>query len=314
MRPADHRFTEAPRSRRPQRSSPERAAKEVRTAAPLRIAVGIATVGRPDVIVETIAELYAQERPPDQILVCSPTAADVEGVERRHPQVTLLQGARGLSGQRNEIIRHAHGNDVLLFVDDDFVVCPGYLAAMESAFVANEDVVLATGQVVMDGILGPGLSFETARALARTCAKDDWRRECVDIYNAYGCNMAVRLAPICAHGLFFDEELPLYAWLEDVDFSRQIARFGRVVQVMGARGIHLGVKSGRQSGVRLGYSQIANPIHLVRKGTYSRWRALRLMGRNVVANVAKSMWPEQYVDRFGRVLGNIHALIDLVGG
>jgi hypothetical protein len=102
--------------------------------------------------------------------------------------------------------------------------------------------------------------------------------------------------------------------LEDVDFSRQIAQFGRIVQVTGARGIHLGIKSGRQSGVRLGYSQIANPIHLLRKGTCSRRRALRLMGCNIAANVVKSMWSELYVDRFGRASGNFRALIDLVGG
>src|SRR5215471_6770563 len=145
MRPADYRFTEARQSRCPHHSSWQRSANGTRTA--LRIAIGIATVGRPDIIVETIAELYGQERQPDQILVCSPTAADVEGIERRHPQVILLQGPSGLSAQRNEIIRHAHGNDVVLFVDDDFVVCPGYLAAIESAFIENEEIVLATGRV-----------------------------------------------------------------------------------------------------------------------------------------------------------------------
>ncbi len=281
----------------------------------LRIAVGIATVGRPEIVVETIAELCAQERRPNEILVCAPSAIDVDGVARRYPQVRLVYGPRGLSAQRNEILRNACGNDIVLFIDDDFVVCPGYLAAIEHVFAANENIVLATGQVVADGILGPGLSFDVARALARSSpAAGGGRRECIDVYNAYGCNMAVRLAPIAAHGLQFDEELPLYAWLEDVDFSRQIARFGRVVQIMGARGVHLGIKSGRQSGVRLGYSQIANPIHLMRKGTCSRRRALWLMSRNLAANIAKSTWPEKYVDRLGRASGNVHALIDLIGG
>ena len=289
-------------------------AKEPRTSATLRIAVGIATVGRASTVVKTIAELYAQKRLPDEIIVCAPTAADVEGVERCHPQVRILRGPCGLGAQRNEIIRNSRGNDVVLFIDDDFVVCPGYLKAIEAAFVANKDIVLATGRVVADGILGPGLHFEVARTLAHTCVEDGGHRVCVDIYNAYGCNMAVRLAPTIAHGLWFDEALPLYAWLEDLDFSRQIARFGRIVRVMDACGIHLGIKSGRQSGVRLGYSQIANPIYLMRKGTCSRQRALRLMASNVAANLVKSLWPETYVDRHGRVIGNFHALIDFVAG
>jgi GT2 family glycosyltransferase len=314
MRPNDHLCTSERESWRQRYSLPERPAKERRTSADLRVAVGITTVGRSEIVVETIAELSAQGRAADEILVCAPTAGDVEGVERRHPQVRLLLGPRGLTSQRNEIIRNACGNDVVLFIDDDFLVCPGYLSAIEAAFVANKEVVLATGQVIADGILGPGLPLEVARALALTCLEDDGDGECVDVDNAYGCNMAVRLAPIFAHGLVFDEELPLYGWLEDVDFSRRIVKFGRIVQVMGACGIHLGVKSGRQSGVRLGYSQIANPIHLMRKGTCSRRRALRLMGCNVAANVIKSMWPEPYVDRFGRASGNFHALIDLVAG
>jgi GT2 family glycosyltransferase len=314
MRPPDPLCPEERGSCRPRHSLRERPAKESRTSVELRIAVGIATVGRSEIVVETIAELSAQNRAPDEILVCAPTAADVEGVERRHPQVKLLPGPRGLTPQRNEIIRNACGNDVVLFIDDDFVVCPGYLSAIEAAFVANKEVVLATGQVIADGILGPGLPVHVARALALTCLDDDGDGECVDIYNAYGCNMAVRLAPVFAHGLLFDEELPLYAWLEDVDFSRRIAQFGRIVQVMGARGIHLGIKSGRQSGVRLGYSQVANPIHLMRKGTCSRRRALCLIGSNVAANVVKSMCTEPYVDRFGRASGNFQALIDLVAG
>jgi GT2 family glycosyltransferase len=62
--------------------------------------------------------------------------------------------------------------------------------------------------------------------------------------------------------VMFDERLPLYGWQEDVDLSRRLAAFGTVVKVPAARGVHLSVKLGRNSGVRLGYSQIANPLYL----------------------------------------------------
>ena len=81
--------------------------------------------------------------------------------------------------------------------------------------------------------------------------------------------MIVRTAPVLAHGLRFDDNLPLYGWLEDIDFARSIAPYGRVVKSMLLRGVHLGVKRGRTSGVKLGYSQIANPLYMLRKGTFA---------------------------------------------
>ncbi|WP_283180095.1 hypothetical protein [Gemmobacter sp. 24YEA27] len=50
----------------------------------------------------------------------------------------------------------------------------------------------------------------------------------VPVYNGYGCNMAIRMAPVAAHGLRFDTRLPLYGWLEDVDFSRQLRPHGAI--------------------------------------------------------------------------------------
>src|SRR3546814_2466766 len=34
-----------------------------------------------------------------------------------------------------------------------------------------------------------------------------------DVYNGYGCNMAIRMAPVREAGLLFDENLPFYGWL-----------------------------------------------------------------------------------------------------
>ena len=136
----------------------------------------------------------------------------------------------------------------------------------------------------------------------------------IDIYNVYGCNMALRLSAVYANGVNFDENLPLYGWLEDVDFSRQLAPFGRIIRNEGMIGVHLGSKGGRGSGVRTGYSQIANPLYLWRKGTLRLDRALMQMCRNILANYAKLMRPEPWVDRRGRALGNALGFRDLVRG
>ncbi len=55
-----------------------------------------------------------------------------------------------------------------------------------------------------------------------------------------------------------------------LDFSRLVARYGQVVSAKQLEGVHLGTKVGRSPGVRLGYSQIANPVYLMRKRTAER--------------------------------------------
>ena len=107
----------------------------------------------------------------------------------------------------------------------------------------------------------------------------------------------------------FDEALPFYAWQEDIDFSRQLASFGRIVRADALTGVHLGVKRGRTSGVRFGYSQIANPIYFIRKGTVSLSFGGRTMTKNLLANVIRTLHPEAHIDRRGRLKGNILAFL-----
>ena len=126
--------------------------------------------------------------------------------------------------------------------------------------------------------------------------------------------MACRLSLVHANDIRFDEKLPLYAWQEDIDFSRQLARFGRIVRDTSLKGVHLGHRTGRSPGLSLGYSQIANPVFLFRKGTLSLRFIVRLMSRNAMKNVFRFPFPEPYVDRRGRLKGNLLALLHLIQG
>ena len=99
-----------------------------------------------------------------------------------------------------------------------------------------------------------------------------------------------------------------------IDFTYQLRKAGRVVGLNTLYGVHLGAKGGRVSGLRLGYSQIINPIYLLRKGTVPAGFALNLISRNIMANLVKSFWSEPHIDRRGRLKGNILAAIHLVQG
>jgi GT2 family glycosyltransferase len=129
----------------------------------------------------------------------------------------------------------------------------------------------------------------------------------------YGCNMAFRCSSIA--GLRFDERLVLYGWQEDRDFGGQIwNRGGRVVRINTAVGVHMGVKRGRVSGRKFGYSQVINPLYLVQKKTMPLRDALRHVLRNVSSNLVRSFVPEPWVDRRGRLRGNWIGVCDFVRG
>jgi GT2 family glycosyltransferase len=279
----------------------------------ISIVVGIPTVGRPAILCETLQMLACQTHKPARIVVCGTRSEDVEGVVAAAPQAVVLRTEAGLPRQRNAILDAAGDADVVVFFDDDFLPQPDYLQAVARHMQACPQTVVATGVVVADGIKGAGLTAAEARAILAEDGGSDTGD--TPVFTGYGCNMAVRLAPMRANDLRFDERLPLYGWQEDVDLSRRLAAFGDVVCIGAARGVHLGVKSGRGSGLRLGYSQIANPIYLSRKRRgYKLNRAVAHIARNMAMNIVRSLWPEPYIDRRGRLNGNFVAVRDLLSG
>jgi GT2 family glycosyltransferase len=282
----------------------------------MRVAVGIITSGRRAVLSETLLELTKQSRCPDCVIICPvyPDDVDRELLRSLPYPSRVVASAPGTSRQRNAILGATKHMDAIVFFDDDYFPSPSYLANAEAILGRDGDVAVITGTLIEDGINGPGLTPEHARkriAGAPTPIRAGGIRP---TYGAYGCNMVLRLATVHTHNVNFDENLPLYAWQEDIDFSRQMANWGRVVRAEALTGVHLGVKGGRTSGVRFGYSQVANPIFLMRKGTLSLSFGGRIMAKNLLANLGRSLRPEAYVDRDGRLKGNILALHDLLRG
>jgi hypothetical protein len=279
----------------------------------LRIVVGIPTVGRAPILCRTLAHLQNQDRPAERVIICGTKPADVEGAQEAMPGTTVLLADAGLPRQRNAIIANAGDADVLVFFDDDFLPANGYLAAIEEHMAACSRTVVATGTLLADGINGAGLS--PAEALGMLAHDGPAPFDARPTFAGYGCNMALRLAPLLQHNFRFDERLPLYGWQEDVDLSRQMATCGDVVQLGKARGIHLGTKLGRGSGLKLGYSQVANPLYLFSKHRgYPFRRAMSHIACNMAMNIVRSVRPEPYVDRRGRLHGNVLALRDLIIG
>lgn len=277
------------------------------------IAVVIASIGRPDALADCVAMLDRQTRKPDRIVfsVTSekdlPDASVLEGIE-------VVTGPKGLPAQRNLGMEQVLGSsDVIVFFDDDYIASSFALERLLEFFNAHEDVVGVTGNLLADGIHGPGITTQEAAEMVARYDAAAPALDCTilgDRDGLYGCNMAYRTSAI-GH-VRFDVNLPLYAWQEDVDFAAALrkASGGRIVKSPVFAGVHRGAKSGRTSGTKLGYSQIANPVYLMRKGTMRGGFGRRLMWRNFIANHVRALWPEPWVDRWGRVKGNWMGLRD----
>ena len=277
----------------------------------MKIAVAIATTGRPNVVAQTLSRLERQTRAPDHVLVVGAADADLPS-RQDSGSVQFVLSDRGSSKQRNRALDLLGAEfEIIVFFDDDFVPARDFIAGVEQLMTAHPEVVAASGHLLADGFGSAGLSFAEADDLILAYERDGPEAPYViDQPGAYGCNMVIRRTALPQAR--FDENLPLYGWLEDLDFSASFARAGRIVKTGLCVGVHLGAKTGRSPGLQLGYSQIANPLYLAAKRAMPRRRAVTMACKNVIGNSLRSLAPEPYVDRRGRLRGNLLAIGDLI--
>lgn len=279
----------------------------------MKISVVIASLGRPTEVGYLIEALGRQTRAPDSIVLSVTKPGDLPA--DLSPDIVVVMGEKGLPAQRNRGMAAAidGGGEIVVFFDDDYVPSVRALEDMEALFLQNADLVGLTGNVLADGIKGPGLALAEALALNQRYELNSSRHlEWRPTYSLYGCNMAYRVSAIGDRR--FDEALPLYAWQEDTDFSRQMSSAGVLAISNGFAGVHLGVKGARTSGFLFGWSQVVNPAYLVRKGTLSTAYGLRRIFKNVFANHFRVLKPEAWIDRWGRLRGNYAAFAYLLSG
>ena len=237
----------------------------------------------------------------------------------------LISPKAGLTSQRNfgiEYLRALDGelfdNSVCVFFDDDFRPDSRWLENALRIFSESAHIAGVTGRVLADGIHHPtGISEAAAIKYLSGIIEPDTQHFTSHegqrpISALYGCNMAIRSKYF--RSCKFDENLPAYGWQEDRDITGQLANFGTCVLDSSCRGVHLGSKKGRVSGVKFGYSQVANLTYMRSKGTITFPVCAQFIGRNFCANIIKSIFGFKYkhVDYRGRLLGNFMAFRDLL--
>lgn len=280
---------------------------------PAKVCVIFPTRGRAAVLERVVGFVDTQTVKPDLVIVSCVTDEDVAGLSSR-PNLRVIKGQPGSTVQRNYALDQVPEDfDVVIILDDDFLMHATWIEETLKAFDTDPSIACITGTVIADGIHGPGYSFEEGCAILANMKKEPKPLHVASTGGPYGCNMAFRASSIV--DIRFDERLVLYGWQEDRDFGGQIWNNGyRVVRINTALGVHLGVKRGRVSGRKLGYSQVINPLYLVSKNTMPMRDALDHVLRNVASNVWRSFSPEPWVDRRGRLGGNLIGLWDCFRG
>lgn len=246
-------------------------------------------LGRMETCLES---LFSQSHPPTEIIVVDSGVETAELLLRNYqyrlPKISLryTTSEPGLTRQRNLGIRLA-SCDILHFLDDDVILERDYVAAIQKTFegrratdvvgvspmLIEPDELSALGVFIRRLFLLPHAK-STGRLLPSGFGAYPWNGDEAnvrEIHIACGC---------CAYrrSLFdkitFDEFFSGYGYMEDLDFSLQAGKQGRILLNPKAVVFHAPAESGRPNLRRMAAMQTINHYYVFRKhlsGSPWRW-------------------------------------------
>jgi GT2 family glycosyltransferase len=247
----------------------------------LRLSLVIPTVGRPEVLHDTLESLAGCDPLPDEVVIVDDPRRSAEAVAKafsaRVPALELCYAAerRGASVQRNIGLRMCSG-EVVVFADDDVRFQPDLFAVLADVY-RDSAVVGATGRIRQEW-----RAFGNERSLIRRLLSGRRRQGTMtdfgyprriqdtdsfhDVEFMQGCLMSARRE--LAQRVGFDEDLgppDNYARLEDEDFSYRLSRLGRVRYVPEAAVQHLNLGFRSRDSRYFSWLMVVDRAYLFRK-------------------------------------------------
>lgn len=218
----------------------------------LKLSIIIATYVRPESLNRLIASLAEQFDPErHELFVAENGSFAPATVEARIPFTHLHEPRRGKCRIQNRAIAAARG-EIIVCLDDDLLVSPTYLAAVEEFFDCYPRFAAMKGRILAledptekVGALAPFLDLPLV----------DHGDAVIEVRGVLGANMAFRAAALRAVGSF-DERLGPGAGghEEETEMSQRL----------------------RRHGFRIGYAPDALVLHEVDPGRASRERFIRI--------------------------------------
>jgi GT2 family glycosyltransferase len=219
----------------------------------LKTSVIIATHNRPDSVRRLVASLAPELATGlrEIIIAENGTPAPIQLSLEGAPLTHLHEPRAGKCRIQNRAIAQA-GGEILVFLDDDLIVAPGYLAAVERFFDAHREFAAMKGRIIAaedpEKKVGPMAAY-----LDLPIA--DHGDEVIEVLGVLGANMAFRATALGQVGPF-DERLGPGAGghEEETEMSQRL----------------------RRAGFRIGYAPKALVYHEVDPSRANRERFIRI--------------------------------------
>lgn len=223
------------------------------------ISVVIPTYGREDPLRETLIDVLKQDYPNYEVLVVDQTPVhepDTQQFLEDLAQIGKIQWFKldwaSLPGARNYAVRRSKG-EILLFIDDDVQLEPGYLAAHAKNYQRSE--IGAVAGRVFDRMkladFAPGLEIQDLPLEAHDPGIAWYHLNLVHtvkpqrVLSARGCNMSYRREIFEQYGVWFDERFRGSAVREESDFCLRLRKTGLIIWYdPDASLVHLGEETG----------------------------------------------------------------------
>lgn len=222
------------------------------------ISVIVPTYGREAVLRDTLANVLQQDYPNYEVVVVDQTQHHQPETQAYLNELAATGKIRlfqvlwaSLPGARNYAVRRSRG-EILVFIDDDVVLPPGYLMAHVRHY-AQPQIGAVAGRVfdrmklsdeselaIVDlppQAMDPGIAWYYID-LVHTVKPQR-------VLTARGCNMSFRRSIFQQHGIWFDERFRGSAVREESDFCLRLRPTGLEIWYdPGAHLVHLGEETG----------------------------------------------------------------------
>lgn len=224
------------------------------------ISVIIPTYRREQILRDTLENVLQQDYPNYEVIVVDQTQHHEPEVQAYLDELATQQKIQlfkvtwaSLPGARNYAIRRALG-EILLFIDDDVVLPPGFLAAHAHNYENRPEIGAVAGRVFDRMKLAdakPDLVIEDLPPAAMDPGIAWYHIDLVHtikpqrVLTARGCNMSFRRELFATYGLRFDERFRGSAVREESDFCLRIRQTGYQIWYDPAAHLdHLGEETG----------------------------------------------------------------------
>src|SRR6516162_9224100 len=195
-----------------------------------RVAAVVVTHNRRDLLLESLAAVRGQTRPPDEVIVVDNASADdtAAAVRKHYPAVQLAELSRNTGGAGGfaygTALALAGGADLIWLMDDDTVPEPGALLALLAArerYPGHPPALVASRVIWTDGRAHPMNTprrkpfASQAERLAAAAAG------CVPIRSASFVSVLVDAAVCRRRGL---PRADYFLWNDDFEFTTRLLR------------------------------------------------------------------------------------------